>query len=111
MKIIVTEKQYQFLNEQNKVDYSTGSGSFYGTYGYDKEGKTEWTKLDQHTKNSILSFGAAFIPVIGPFISAGIGIADAKLYYDEGDKKGAGLTAAFSMLPFLGSVVSKIPGV
>ena len=112
MKVIISERQYKFLKEQKKeIDYSTGSGSYYGTYGYDEKGQTEWTKLDQHTKMEILAFGAAFIPVVGPFISASIGLSDAKLYYDEGDKKTAGITAAFSLLPFVGSVVSKIPGV
>ena len=71
----------------------------------------QWKELDPHTKNVILGFGAAFIPVVGPLISAGIGLADAKLYYDEGDKTSAGLTATFAMLPLVGSLVLKIPGV
>ena len=56
---------------------------------------------------TVLAIGAIFIPLAGPFISAGIGLADAALYYKQGDKKTAGLTAAFSMIPFIG----KIPGV
>jgi hypothetical protein len=108
MKIILSGRQFKILLEQN---YQTGAGTYYGTYGYDKEGKTEWTKLDRHTKNVILGIGSAFIPVVGPLISAGIGLMDAKLYYDEGDKTAAGLSAAFSLLPFVGSIVSKIPGI
>jgi len=99
MKIIITEKQYKIISEQ--VGFR-GPTPIYGN---------PIEALKDHTINTILQIGTAFIPFIGPFISAGIGIADAKLYYDEGDKTGAGLTAAFSMLPFLGSVVSKIPGV
>jgi hypothetical protein len=79
-----------------------------------KELSPEQIKADQemvHNMNTVLQIGTAFIPVVGPFISAAIGLADAHLYYKEGDNQAAGLTAAFSMLPFVGSVVSKIPGV
>ena len=67
--------------------------------------------LDPHTFLTITQIGTAFIPYIGPFISAGIGLADAGLYYKEGDKTTAGLTAAFSMIPFVGKLALKIPGV
>jgi hypothetical protein len=58
--------------------------------------------LDSHTNNLILAILTSFIPVVGPFISAGIGLIDAKKYYDEGDKKTAGLMVMFSSLPGLG---------
>ena len=58
--------------------------------------------LDSHTGNLILGILTSFIPVVGPFISAGIGLIDAKKYYDEGDKKTAGLMVMFSSLPGLG---------
>lgn len=67
--------------------------------------------IDSHGLNTILSIGAAFIPVVGPFVSAGISLYDAKTYYDKGDTKTAGLTAFLTLLPGIGSVVSKIPGV
>ncbi len=67
--------------------------------------------IDPHTVNMVLGIGALFIPYVGPFISAGIGAYDAKLYYDEGDKKTAGLVLMFSLLPGAASIVSKIPGV
>jgi hypothetical protein len=67
--------------------------------------------IDPHTLNMVLAIGALFIPYVGPFISAGIGAYDAKLYYDEGDKKTAGLVLMFSLLPGVGSIVNKIPGV
>jgi hypothetical protein len=63
--------------------------------------------LDPHTVATVFAIGTAFIPLVGPFISAGIGLADAALYYKEGDKTSAGITAAFSMIPFIGM----IPGV
>jgi hypothetical protein len=66
---------------------------------------------DPHTMMTILAIGTAFIPVVGPFISAGIGLADAAMYYNEGDKKTAGIVGALSILPFIGTVIVKIPGV
>ena len=83
MKYVITESQYNKLlvNE-------------YGWYpGYDKDRQSaeNWYKQNAHTVNTVLQIGSAFIPVIGPFISAGIGLADAKKYYDEGDTKTAGL--------------------
>jgi hypothetical protein len=67
--------------------------------------------IDAHGLNTILSIGTAFIPVVGPFISAGISLYDAKTYYDQGDTKTAGLTAFLSLLPGIGNIVSKMPGV
>lgn len=108
MKIIVTENQYNFLLEQKKeFDPMTGPGTFYGTYGYDKKGETPWTNLDPHTKLMVGQILTAFIPVAGPFISAGLGMVDAGLYYSEGKKGTAGITAVLSLLPFVG----RIPGV
>lgn len=62
---------------------------------------------DPHDVLSVLELGTLFIPVVGPFISAGFGLGNAALYYKEGDKKSAGLFALFSVLPFVG----KIPAV
>ena len=44
----------------------------------------------------------AFVPVVGWAMSAGIGLGNAKLYYDEGDPKTAGIEAIFSLIPGLG---------
>jgi hypothetical protein len=64
-----------------------------------------------HEVATILQIGTAFIPVVGPFISSGIGFLEAKSYWDEGNKQEATLVAIFSSLPMIGSVVMKIPGV
>ena len=85
MKYLITERQYNKLlvNE-------------YGWYpGYKAE------KIDPHILMTVLAIGTAFIPVAGPFISAGIGLADAAMYYKEGDKYMTGLTLAFSLIPGL----------
>jgi len=122
MKIIITEKQYKLLSEQ-RSDFAIDrqSNALLKTTGIRSKDdynnvnqaikKASHTDVDPHTLMTILQIGTTFIPFVGPFISAGIGLADAYQYYTEGDKKTAGITAAFSMLPFVGSIVSKIPGV
>lgn len=109
MKYFITERQLKIIVEQN---------DWWNRPRYEKRELEKSTKLlnkmsnlDPHTVATILQIGTAFIPVAGPFISAAIGLADAALYYSENDKKSAGITAALSVLPFVGSVVSKIPGV
>ena len=101
MKIIISESQYKLILEQRS------------DAAMDAQAKAI-SNLPSEYKRTLLTIfgiGAAFIPVVGPFISAGIGLADAGMYYQEGDKKTAGVVAVFSMLPFVGSIVSKIPGV
>lgn len=67
--------------------------------------------MDPHTRNAILGLAALAIPLIGPALSAGIELYDAKMYYDEGDKRSAGLSAMFALLPGASILVNKIPGV
>ena len=101
MKIIISESQYKLILEQRS------------DAAMDAQAKAI-SNLPSEYKRTLLTIfgiGTAFIPVVGPFISAGIGLADAGMYYQEGDKKTAGVVAVFSMLPFVGSIVSKIPGV
>jgi TPR repeat protein len=86
-------------------------------YGYysgmdkDRELATNWYKQNAHTVNNVLQIGSLFIPVIGPLVTAGIGLADAAVYAKEGRTTEAGIVAAFSLIPGMASVVTKIPGV
>lgn len=119
MKIILTERQYNLIKEQsdymmdrrgNAIANATGIRSDKDYERVNKmldDAQPTAGKIDPHTLMTVLAIGTAFIPVVGPFISAGIGLADAAMYYKEGDKTSAGVTAAFSMIPFIG----KIPGV
>jgi hypothetical protein len=66
---------------------------------------------DVHTMNAVLEIVTSFIPFVGPFISAGIGVSDAKLYFDEGDNFSGSLALAFSIIPTVGVEVLKIPAV
>jgi hypothetical protein len=70
-----------------------------------------WWKDNGHNVLTTLQIATAFVPIVGWAVSAGIGLVDAKMYYDEKDTKTAGLVAIFSILPGLGKVIQKIPGV
>jgi hypothetical protein len=112
MKYVITERQYRVITEQVKpiLTPSNQSSSLKPTMNVASGTINPTNGLssgDLHDLMAVLAIGTAFIPVAGPFISAGIGLADAGMYYKEGDNKSAGITAALSMLPFIG----KIPGV
>ena len=85
---------------RSKEDYNTVNSII-------KKGM-EPIRLDKHTELAILLIVTAVIPLIGPFISAGIGLYDAKLYYDDGDTKTAGLVAMFAIIPGIGGLASKL---
>jgi hypothetical protein len=72
---------------------------------------SDYYNENPHYINQIMQFGTAFIPLLGPFISGGIGLADAGIYYKEGKNSEAGVAAFFALLPGIGTVVMKIPGV
>jgi hypothetical protein len=65
----------------------------------------------KHEVLAVLEIGSFFIPVVGPFLSAGLGMLDASIYAAEGDKETAGLTAGLTLLPLIGPIVKKIPGI
>lgn len=64
----------------------------------------------RHEILQISAFGSLFIPVVGPFISLGLELADASLYYSEGDKYMAGFSLAFSLIPGA-ELAMKIPSI
>jgi hypothetical protein len=96
MKYIISERQYFFLTEQSAIGLGPATA------------KVDPKEFDPHTRNTILQLSTAFIPYVGPYISAGIGLSDAKMYYDEGDKRMAGIVGLFSMIPGIGGLASKL---
>lgn len=67
---------------------------------------SEWVKEvtkfiyeNRHEILMIIAIGGMFVPIVGPLISLSADLADAGLYYGEGDKYTAGLTAIFGLLP------------
>lgn len=102
------------LKEQGSLDINFDRR--YGTVAAAEKSNKENRELvnavlniDPHTRNMILGIATAFIPVVGPFISAGIGFYDAKQYYDEGDTKTAGMVAMFSVIPGISAIKTAIP--
>jgi hypothetical protein len=84
------------------------TSSSYGNrpdYGLTDEEKKE----QDHLGLAIMALGTAFIPVVGPFISAGISAYDTMKYYNEGDYRGAGLSGLFTALPLIGPITKSIP--
>ena len=118
MKYVITERQYKIITEQVKKPIAMPSATLTPNPSSNQSsvlqptmnvvsGRMEVPDISMHTVLAIAGIASAFVPYAGPFLSAGIGLYDAKLYYDEGDTKSAAITAAFSMIPFIG----KIPGV
>ena len=64
-----------------------------------------------HKINIILGIGSMFFGVPGRVFGALVGLNDAKLYYDEGETKTAGMVAFFSALPLLNSIKYIAPSV
>lgn len=128
MRYIITERQYsvlleqpesrfgpeQFMSPSERQAFHSGTPEQKGAAlrsGAEKQ-REYIQSVDPHTLALILGIGSAFIPIIGPFVSAGIGLADAALYAKEGDSKTAGMVAMFSLLPGVGGIISKtIPGI
>jgi hypothetical protein len=113
MKYILTETQLKLLVEQAPPTLTSSnqtsalqpttnvkSGTINSTFGTG-EG-------DIHSFMTVLQIGTAFIPLVGPFISMGVGLADAAIYYNEGDTKTAGLVGVFAMIPGIGGLASKM---
>ena len=71
---------------------------------------TNFIKNNRHPILQIAALGTMVIPLVGPFISLGLDLADAGLYYSEGDKYMAGFTLAFALIP-ASQLVAKIPAV
>jgi len=85
--------------------------SWYQGYDRDRQSAENWYKQNAHSVNNALQIGSLFIPVIGPLLTAGIGLADAAVYAKEGKTTEAGIVAVFSLLPGITAIASKIPGV
>jgi len=109
-----SERDKLYNNTQKFVDntavaYKDINGKQKSTATSIKVGKIQ--PVDKSTYFTILQIGTAFIPVVGPFVSAGIGLLSAADLYQKGKKTEAGVQAFFSLLPGLGKVVQKIPGI
>lgn len=87
----------------------TDTGNFKAGEEINKQqGSTNWGNVEAR---SVLwgaaALASAFIPVVGPFVAAGIGLGGAADLWTSNKKEEAGIAAFFSLLP----IVGKIPGV
>ena len=102
MKYIISERQFLTLRSLlfEQKDFKMDFSSMPMVAGFPARKKTGTTSEniwgDQHTANLVFGIAAAFIPVIGPFISAGISLGDAAL---------------FAFLPGIGKLIPKIPSI
>jgi hypothetical protein len=103
MKIILSESQVERLVSEQMLSFMS---PFAGPLGV-----KSLLEMDPHDRNALFSFAAAFVPIIGPALSLGIAAYDAKTYLQQGKKKEAGLSLFLALLPGIGAVVSKIPGI
>ena len=101
--------EQRVLSEQS-FGYGPGGGSL-SQASKVSAAMNDYYKENPHLVNQVSQIAALIIPVVGPFISAGIGLADAATYVKEGKNTEAGVAAFFSLLPGISSVVGKIPGV
>lgn len=104
-------RHIQEANQRLEKRVMSEQMSWYPGYSKDEELARGWYKQNAHVVNNVLQIGSLFIPVIGPLVTAGIGLADAAVYAKEGRTTEAGIVAAFSLIPGMASVVAKIPGV
>jgi hypothetical protein len=109
MRYVITERQYRLISEQSTptLTSSNQASSLQPTTNV-KSGISEVPDISMHTVLMIGGIAAAFVPYVGPFLSAGIGLYDAKLYYDEGDTKMAGLVGLFAIIPGIGGLAGKL---
>jgi hypothetical protein len=123
MKILITKEQFNLiLKEQSEITMDRRFGierTNMAALGLNPSNPSDNRKylemtygkpLSGHDAATILQIATAFIPVIGPFLSMGIGLLDANSYYKEGNKTAASITAIFSLLPGMTSLALKIPG-
>lgn len=64
-------------------------------------GEGKMTHMHNHDFLQVSAFVSDFIPIIGPFISAGLVARDAQLYWQEGKRDEAVTTAVWGAIPAL----------
>lgn len=74
----------------------------------DQQESKNWSNVDsRQILWTIGAIGAAFIPIVGPFVSAGVALGGAADLWTSGKKEEAAIAGFFAVLPMIG----KIPGV
>ena len=98
MNIVITEQQYMLILEQRSDAAMDAQAKAISNLPSDYK----------HNIMTVLGIASSFVPVVGPLLAAGIGMADASAYYREGDKKGAALVAVLSLIPSIPKLASAL---
>jgi hypothetical protein len=98
MNIVITEQQYRLILEQRSDAAMDAQAKAISNLSSDY----------RHNILTVIGIASAFVPVIGPLLAIGIGLADAAAYYREGDKKGAALVAVLSLIPGIPKLASAL---
>jgi hypothetical protein len=106
MKYIITESQYRIISEQ--FETMPGNSTRVAQTLIGRGGRPMTTHDSLATAAAVASLFTGGLGYILPIV---FGTADAGLYFSEGDTKTASVVGGLSLLPFVGKVVSKIPGV
>ena len=96
-------------NPALNINLKTDTGSLNVGQSIEKQqGSTNWSNASaREVLWGVAALASAFIPVVGPFVAAGIGLGGAADLWTSNKKKEAAIAAFFSILP----VIGKIPGV
>lgn len=124
IEYIIPWDDFKYLNSKsnNRQSWTAGQNNaatamiqYYSDKGKWKAGgpniDAEFWKDYHHEILMAAEIVSYMIPVIGPAVALGIAGLDAKMYWDEGDKYTAGFVATLSIIPVIGSLATKIPGV
>jgi hypothetical protein len=116
IKLMMKYDMSKTLNE-NIVEQETGFTRYLDKVYSDPRSAAKYNKdmtnflqENRHGVLQVAALGAFFIPLVGPFLSLGLELADASLYYNEGDKYMGGLTLAFASIPS-SQLILRIPAV
>ena len=66
---------------------------------------------NRHFYNNAAAFAAFLVPFVGTAISSTIFAMDADQSFNEGDKVGGTIGMVFALMPGIGAIVNKVPGV
>jgi len=86
----IVEQDTRFTRYLDKVDSDPKSAAKYNNLMYEY----------RHGLIDIAAFGTFFIPLMGPFISLGLELANSGLYFAEGENYSGGLALVFTLIPF-----------
>jgi hypothetical protein len=82
MNVLITEEQYYRLILINNINEQSMGGGFSPQFQSSELSKVNKEGLS-HQVSSVLQLVTAFMPVVGPIVSAGLGLMDANKYWDD----------------------------